>query len=205
MIGDGNLSNSVKSKTDSSPDYRISIDISDKKYLIYIYDLIKTMIKTKTVPKKATKRGNRIPRLFLYVRNKSLFYFLNKEMEIPKGKKSSVVFVPPKIKKASNEIKRYFLAGYFDTDGGFRGRTLGFTTASKKLNHGIGDLLVDLGVAFSKDMWVNKRYKREFYGLRIKRKEIDKFLKLLPLQNKEKLERINRRFKCEDAGVVKRV
>ena len=105
IIGDGNLSSSVKSKTDLSKDYRMYIDISDREYLIYLSRLIKSIIKTKTNPKQPSKRGNRIPRLYLQIRNKDLFYFFYKEMEIPRGKKSSIVFVPSKINNSSKEKK----------------------------------------------------------------------------------------------------
>ncbi|MEA2037550.1 MAG: hypothetical protein U9O94_08630 [Nanoarchaeota archaeon] len=126
IIGDGNLANYSKSKTDPSPDYRISIDISDREHLKYIEKLIKSIISTTTTPKEPKQRGNRVPRLFLLVRNKALFNFLNTEMEVPKGKKSSIVKVPSKIGSSSNEIKKHFLAGYFDADGGFRGKTFRF-------------------------------------------------------------------------------
>ena len=195
IIGDGNLSN--KSKTDLSKDYRITIDISDKEYLIYLSNLIHSIIKTKTIPKKSPQRENRIPRLYLTIRNKGLFYFLNKDMEIPKGKKSSIVSVPSKIYNSTKEIKRFFLAGYFDTDGGFRSNSIGFTTASKRLNNEISNLLLEFKIKHSIEMWINKKYKKEFYGIRIKKNEIDTFLKTFPLQNKEKLIRICKRFNAE--------
>ncbi len=205
IIGDGNLSSSVKSKkNDLSKDYAISIDLSDKEYLIYIFKLIKSIIKTKTVPKKSPQRGNRVPRLNIRVRNKELFKFFNEIMEIPKGAKSSIVFIPSNIKKSSEEIKKYFLAGYFDTDGGFRGKTLGFTTASEKLYGDVSKLLDEFYILHSTEKWINKKYNKEFYGIKIKKSEIGKFLNLLPLQNKEKIKRINQRFKCGDAGVAKR-
>ena len=194
IIGDGNLSSSVKSKTDLSKDYRMYIDISDREYLIYLSRLIKSIIKTKTNPKQPSKRGNRIPRLYLQIRNKDLFYFFYKEMEIPRGKKSSIVFVPSKINNSSKEIKRSFLAGYFDTDGGFRGHTLGFTTASKKLQQGLSKLLSEFKITHSIEEWINKKYDKEFYGIRISKKKMDKFLKTFPLQNKEKLIRIYKKF-----------
>ena len=197
IIGDGNLSNSVKSKTDLSHDYRISIDLSDRRYLIYLARLIKSIIKTKTIPKKPIQRGNRIPRLYFRVRNKELFNFFNKDMGIPKGKKSSIVFVPSKIKNSQKELKKQFLAGYFDTDGGFRGNSLGFTTASMNLWGGVSELLNEFSIKHTKEKWINKTYNRHFYGIKMGKGEIDKFLKELPLQNKEKLVRICQRFDAE--------
>ena len=205
IIGDGHLSNSVKSKkNDLSKDYRINLDISDKEYLICIFKLINSIIKTKTTPRKPLQRGNRIPRLNLQIRNKELFNFLNKVMEIPKGAKSSIVFVPSKIKNSVEIIKKWFLAGYFDTDGGFRGNTLGFTTASKRLHEDTSKLLDEFRILYLTEKWVNKNYDKIFYGIKIRKVEIDKFLSLLPLQNKEKLIRIYNRFNCGSAGVAKR-
>ncbi len=205
IIGDGNLSNYVKSKkNDISKDYAITIDISDRKYLIFLFKLIKSIIKTKTTPKEPIQRGNRVPRLYLRIRNKELFTFLNRMMEIPKGAKSSKVFVPSKIKKSSQEIKKYFLAGYFDTDGGFRGNSLGFTTASKNLCEGISRLLKEFQIQNSTEKWLNKRYNNEFYGVKINKSQIDRFLSIFPLQNKEKLGRIYFKHICGGAGAVKR-
>ncbi len=72
IIGDGNLAGWSKSKKDPSPDYRIAIDISDTTHLLRLEKLIKSIITTKTSPKKSTNRGNRIPRLYLFVRTYSL-------------------------------------------------------------------------------------------------------------------------------------
>jgi intein/homing endonuclease len=194
IVGDGNLANWSKSKKDFSQDYRITIDISDLKYLKYLEKLIKSVVKTKATPNSPRQRGNRIPRPFLFIRNKSLFYFFHENMGIPKGKKSNYVSVPHRITKASNSIKKNFLAGYFDTDGGFRGNTLGFTTAGRNLHEGVSQLLLEFKVTHSKECWINKRYKKKFYGIRLKKREIDRFLNILPLQNKEKLIRIRNRF-----------
>lgn len=205
VIGDGNLSNYAKSKkSDLSKDYRITIDISDKNYLAFILKLIKSIINTNTTPKVPNQRGNRIPRLKLQVRNKNLFKFLSETMEIPKGAKSPIVFVPSIIEKSSQEIKKYFLAGYFDTDGGFRGDTLGFTTASKRLCEGVSKLLSEFSITHSKEVWLNKTYKKKFYGIKINKIQIDRFLSIFPLQNKEKLGRIYLKLKCGGAGAVKR-
>ncbi len=198
IIGDGNLSNYVKSKkSDLSKDYAITIDISDREYLALLLELINSVITTKTTPKEPCKRGNRIPRLYLRIRNKTLFIFLNEIMEIPKGAKSSIVFVPSVIEKSSQEIKKYFLAGYFDTDGGFRGNTLGFTSASKGLCEGISKLLNEFQIQHSNEKWRNKKYNKEFYGIKITKSQIDRFLSIFPLQNKEKLGRIYLKLHAE--------
>jgi intein/homing endonuclease len=199
IIGDGNLSGSLKSKNKPFVDYRITIDISDKDYLLYLEKLIKTLIQTKTCAKEPKRRVNRIPRLYLQIRNKELFTFLNNEMEIPKGKKSDKVYVPPLIKYSTMDLKKWFLTGYFDTDGGFRGNSLGFTTGSLNLNEGVSQILNEFDIRNRKEEWLNKKYNKTFYGIRIYKTEIDKFLNTFHLQNKEKLERIRKRFHVEAA------
>ncbi len=198
IVGDGHLSNSVKSKrNDASRDYRITLDIVDREHLFLVFRIIKGLIQTKSEPKEVNQGGNRIRRYCFQFRNKDLFLFFHEELGIPKGAKSSVVSVPLKIKFSGEEIRRNFLAGYFDADGGFRGNTLGFTTASKNLNEDIAEMLGDFSFSFTKESWVNKKYGKTFFGIRLRRSEIDRFLNNFPLRNKEKLERINKRFKIQ--------
>jgi intein/homing endonuclease len=193
IIGDGHISNSSKSKTDMSKDYKIVIDISDKEYLHLICEMIKSVISTKSELKSPKKRGNRKERLYFQFRNKSFFYFLV-SLGIPAGAKSAIVEIPASIKNSSEEIKKHFLAGLFDTDGGFRGETLGFTTASKNLSKDTGEMLNEFLIKHSSERWKNKKYNRYYYGIKIHRTEIDKFLKTFPFRNKEKLIRIFNRF-----------
>ena len=62
------------------------------------------------------------------------------------------------------------------------------------MNEGVSKLLDEFKFLYSKESWINKKYDKEFFGIRLRKKEIDKFLKVLPLQNKEKLIRICNRF-----------
>ena len=194
IIGDGHLANSTKSKTDLSPDYQIMIDISDIDFLSEVHLIIKSIINTKSVPKESKVRGNRISRHYLCIRNKHLFYFLNRDMEIPKGKKSDTIIVPKLIIGGSGDAKKHFLAGYFDADGGFRGQSLGFTTASKDMNKGVSSLLTYFGIEHGLDSWINQKYGKRFFGIRIKVSMIDRFLKEFPLRNVQKLHRIHDKF-----------
>ncbi len=197
IIGDGHIANSTKSKSDKSQDYRIKIDISDKEHLHFISNLIKSIIKTKSVPKKSKIYGNRKARLYFQIRNKDLFMFLTKQMKIPNGAKSRRVYVPIAIKNANKIIQTFFLAGYFDADGGLRNGSLGFTTASCKMQEDISVLLDKFQITHAKEKWLNKNYDRYYFGIRIYKREIDKFLKTFPLQNQEKLKRIYKRFYAE--------
>jgi intein/homing endonuclease len=204
IIGDGNLSNYTKSKTDLSRDYRIYIDLSDFEYVYYLEKLIKSLIITKSKPVQAKQRGIRKPRLILQIRNKELFQFLNEVMEIPKGNKCAIIRVPNIILNSSSSIKKSFVAGYFDADGGFRSGTIGFTSASNKLLEGISLLLNEFNIDHSMEKWINKKYGKEYYGIRIKKNQIVNFLNRFRLRNKNKLDIITNRFFCGGAGVAKR-
>jgi intein/homing endonuclease len=201
IIGDGHISSSTKSKSDKSKDYRIIIDLSDKEYLEEIYRMIYPLIKSQSIPKASKSRTGRKERLYFQFRNKSFFYFLTENLGIPAGAKSQKVQIPDKIKNSQKIIKKHFLAGLFDTDGGFRGRSLGFTTASKKLNEDVSGLLSDFSIKHSVENWKNKKYNKYYYGIRMYSCEIDNFLKVFPLKNREKLIRIYNKL---NAGMPER-
>lgn len=158
VVGDGHISNSFKSQNDKSRDYRIVIDVTDEHYSMLILRLIKSIILTKSTPRSPRLRGNRKKSFYLQIRNKSLFYFLTASMGIPAGAKSSVVSVPANIKYSDLSIKRYFLAGLFDTDGGLRRNSIGFTTASRELILDVSDLLKEFSIKHTLEQWNNKKY-----------------------------------------------
>jgi intein/homing endonuclease len=113
IVGDGHISNSFKSKTDKSKDYRIVIELGELEFLQYVVKEIKEIVSTKSVVKKVKKSNSHI----FQVRNKSFYHFLTQKLSIPSGKKSSIVSIPEKIKYANDTLKKSFIAGLFDTDG----------------------------------------------------------------------------------------
>ena len=117
-------------------------------------------------------------------------------MDIPLGKKSHKIMIPQIL--TTNQTK-YFLGGLFDTDGGIRGNTIGYCSASKNIILEINEYLKSIKIENSVDSWINKKYQKEYYGIRIKKSSINNFLKTIPLKNLKKLERIR-----GGAGAVKR-
>ena len=133
IVGDGHVSNACKSKLDHSKDYRIGIEVVDYEFLKTIEKLVKLIIQTKSEVKwRLDKRGNRKKLYYFHFRNKSFHYFLTNDLGIPAGNKCSSVGVPLKIFN-SLELQKSFLAGLFDTGGGIRGNSVGFTSASSLL------------------------------------------------------------------------
>ncbi len=193
IVGDGHISNALKSKDLRCKDYRISIEVIDKDFLEKNEILTKRYVKTKSKIRTITdKRKNRKQRYQFQFRDKSFYYFLTEDLGINPGNKCNSVKIPQKIFE-SIEYQKSFLAGLFDTDGGIRGCTIGFTSASNKLILDISKILRELNYKHTTESWVNKKYSKEYYGIRISKKDIDKFLKELNFRNKVKLKRV---FNC---------
>ena len=175
IIGDGHLYNSAKSKRDASPDYRIAIDISSKECMAEAYNIIYKLTKTTSTPKRVAQKGRK-PRLRLDVRNKALFKILTEELGIAKGKKCDCASIPAQIIHAQHQIKKAFIAGYFDADGGKRGHTIGFTSASKQLIKEVSAMLDEFGIEHARDSWRNAKYQKDYFGIRMTKKGKDIFL-----------------------------
>lgn len=193
IAGDGHISSSNKSKTDSSKDYRIAFDTADIEHLESIHSMIKEIISTNSRLGYISSKGNKRKRAYLHLRNKSLYHFFTEVLGIPKGKKSKIIYIPENIKK-NKLLLKWFIAGFFDADWGFRGNSLGFTSASLMMIKDIGVFLKKEGYGFVSESWHNKRYGSDFYGIKLHKDEIDRFLNEFPLQNQKKLTRIITRY-----------
>ena len=132
-------------------------------------DLMKTIIKSKSDIKKRKLRKGKSQHYYFQFRNKSFYYFLTHILEIPNGNKCSSVSVPRPI-LSSKQLQWSFLAGLFDTDGGIRGNTIGYTSASRNLIEETSQILNNLKIAHNVESWINKKYSKRYYGIRIKRK-----------------------------------
>ncbi len=203
VVGDGHISDAKKSKVDQSQDYRISIEILEKYLIQHIYKIICSIINTKSLPVLKINKATQSITYVLQIRNKSLYHFLTNDLEIPNGAKSFVVFIPPVIMRGSKLIKRYFMAGLFDTDGGIRGKGIGFTTASMRLQADVLIILNEFEITHFKEQWINKKYNRTYYGIQIRGTGIGKFLNTFPVVNTHRLAKFNHLF-CGDAGAAKR-
>ena len=69
FIGDGNISNATKSKEDKSPDYRITIELAEKGYLLRVTSLIKSIIKTRSQVVKRKPRERKQQHYYFQFRN----------------------------------------------------------------------------------------------------------------------------------------
>ncbi len=97
--------------------------------------------------------------------NKPAVRLFTKFLQVPRGKKSHIIFVPNSIKNSTEEIRLAFLEGVFDTEGCIRGKGLRVTSASKQFRDDLCELLVSFDEKGSKDEWINKKYNKKYFGL----------------------------------------
>ena len=204
IYGDGYIKNGTKSKKDKSPDYKISIELTDIKYLKeIIFPLFKKFTQTSSKV-RTRKRKNKKESGILEIRNKKFYKLLTEKIKTHKGPKTKKIKIPKTIKNWPSSLQQEFIAGYFDTDGGFRGKTIGFTTKTKDFHIFTLETLMKNNINATKEKWINKKNKKEYFGIKIKKNNIDKFLNVFKLRNSKKLASIQAKFLCAGAGVVKR-
>ncbi len=204
IYGDGYIRDGVKSRNDLSREYKIGFELSDIQYLeLVILPIFKSIIETRSKV-HTRQRKNKEKTGILQIRNKKLYLYLTEEVKTVKGKKPKSLDVPEKIKELPLELQKEFIAGYFDTDGGFRNNSLGLSSKSESMRDYFCKTLEECNVEYSKDSWFNKKYKEIYFGARIKKSSIDTFLNVLKLRNHEKIARIHARYSCAGVGAVKR-
>ena len=190
ILGDGYISNSTKSKSDLSKDYRISLETMDFSFIESFTCRITQFVYTKTTIKVRLAKLNRVQTYYFQLRNKGLYVYLTKILSLPKGPKSTDLRIPLSIWDSELNLQKYFIAGLFDSDGGIRGRNIGFTMKNKLFMEDVQKMLFNLRISSIQDSWFNHKYGRNYYGLRINRENTVTFLNEIPISNLEKFNKI---------------
>ncbi len=195
IIGDGTIAGSKRRYNPLVGDYRISIEGVNKEYLEQgFYPVAYALFSPKSKVRRVTdKRGHRLPRWSFQFSDKKFHYFLANELGLGSGKKAHRVKIPDVIMGSEDDILRHFIAGLFDTDGGLRGKSIGQSTASKQLNNDVVEILRKFGFTVSEEKWINRKYLREYYGWKIRKSEVERFLNVFPLRNDYKIKQIQER------------
>lgn len=118
-----------------------------------------------------------------------------------RSNKSQTAKVPDAIRRANTNIQKYFLAGLFDTDGGSRQGSFGFTTSSLAFNEEIIRVMNDIGIPLRKDTWFNKKVNKRYYGFVVSKCNCPLILEQIPLKNQKRLLLLDNL--CTGAGVAK--
>jgi len=192
ISGDGHLLDVFKEK-ERTGDFEFRIEItSNDKYLFMNY-IDPYFQKIFDIKGNFYKYKNRKAYEY-YLSSKVLFIFLNKVFELPIGKKNGRLHVPKIVLNSDYQIKAYFLAGFFDTDG--------FITVNKRIGFGLGnksqELLEELKNLF-KDLNINTRVISRLGGKTLKgwefsisRDSLLIFIDKIPSNHIRKSERLNR-------------
>jgi len=116
VIGDGHLNFSIGEQKNGKPLIRSDIVIACNKkeddYIKYVSNLHYFLFNIK-LSNEPDKRSETV---LLRSHSKGILQFLNKICEIPKNRKTDIVFVSDIIKNADCELKYAFLRGLADTD-----------------------------------------------------------------------------------------
>lgn len=156
---------------------RVVFNLSDRELIKKIEIAFNNIFEIKSCNYLIKDKPQSIKQLFgLNSENRGAVRFLNNFLEIPAGKKCDIIKVPESILQSSPEIKRAFLKGVFETDGGKRRKGLGLTSASKKFRDQNFELLQEFGIKASKDEWINKLYNKKYYGFQFKIEPKSEFL-----------------------------
>jgi len=123
--------------------YEVSFAQKDVRWLVFIRQLLLKLFRPTNTP-KILRHKNCSPRLF--ISNKGMAEFLSASFDVPKGDKMHWN-TPSVIKSAPWEIRRFYIAGFFDADGVIRndGR-LGFCQANPKALEEVRGMLEEKGI-----------------------------------------------------------
>ncbi|MFH0714104.1 MAG: LAGLIDADG family homing endonuclease [Candidatus Micrarchaeota archaeon] len=210
IIGDGSIGNTKRTLPPLDEiDPRIIIEMGNYDFLEgVIAPLVDKLLQRKRTFKVRERKGRQGKLNSTWVvefRSKYFHKFLTENLQIPAGKKANSVSISQIIEltKENNNARLHLLAGIFDTDGGLRGKSIGHSTASKKLRDEVVSLLKDLGFSIIVSEWLNKKYNKKYYEWKIGRHSlIQSFIEKIPLRNKEKLNAIKNRFNLNAGGEI---
>ena len=190
IVGDGTVYGGNKSSSSTARHYRVSVYSNNREWLGRVCDVYEH-IRDVHPALSFSSRLVSMPaknHYAVHVVDKSWHYHVVGE-GIPVGKKSACVGVPVRVVQRP-ELHLLFLSGYFDSDGGVSGRTIGWTSASRELLADVQWMLSEQGVHSRLTSFTHSYNQKEYFVLRVERAQASKFLKSLCLLNTQ------RRRKC---------
>ena len=130
IIGDGSLPNTML--WNGTPKYTIYLGLTDEDLIRNVASLDEELFEKRPYSSCRIREGKK-PLWELYVNSKPIFRFLNKLMQIPKGKKSHVVRMPGIVRRLKPSDRAPFIAGLFDAEGSHQHDRPELATASHAL------------------------------------------------------------------------
>ena len=175
LIGDGSLP--IKHNGEGKRNYLLYFCNTDYSIVNNFSDMIENEFKIagRISNRKRTNRK----RIYEYNKySKEICEYFNNEMQVPYGEKSNKVIVPEKIKIGNKKIKKAFLRGLIETDGGAkRKKGLIFHCASRKLLEGVSKLISEVYNINQKEVKEYKQNEFKSYQLTFTKHDTENILK----------------------------
>lgn len=182
LLGDGSLPKSVSLRANGN---------YQKRYHIYFYSIFKDFHEEIYIPLfkglfgifpriDVQKDMNRI----IYncrIESKDIYEYLI-QLGFSNGRKARIAKVPNLPKK----YEVYVLAGLLDTDGGKKGHSFGFTTASENLASFCKYIFDSFSIKYNSCPWTYNGW--TYHQIYISRYDVNKLLKNIPLRNQRKID-----------------
>lgn len=130
--------------------------------------------------------------LVLVIQSKVLYIFFNKILKMPIGKKKGKLKIPLIIRKASNEIKKNFIAGFFDADGCvyIKRKYISVSQADNNFLKELAEIFNGLGIKTRKIYKTEKELGITF-SVSIRWCSVERFIDQIPILEKSKVKKIN--------------
>lgn len=178
FAGDGCLSNAKNG--DGNKIYPIRFYNTKKEYVLFFNELFQNLFNKSGSIKGRIRKNRKILWQFEKYSVK-IYKILNRQLEIPNGKKALKVFVPSFIKNGAKDQKVNFFLGLLLTDGGIRANgTIIFHSASKRLIYDLQDLIKSVWNYDKKPKKYIQKGKYISYQLNLNKGESYRILKDLP-------------------------
>ncbi len=186
FVGDGGLS--IKKNGEGYRIYPITFYNSEKKLVLLFHKLFYKLFKIKGNI-RSRKRENKKELWEFEKYSVKMYNIINKDFEIPCGKKASKVRIPSFVLSGAESIKLHFFLGLLVTDGSIQINRIQFHSASD-------DLLIDLKKVIHELWGFNKKVKTYIqknkyysYQLSLKKSESSKILTKMPASHNPVLRR----------------
>lgn len=184
VLGDGHVKGNFRKEG-----YRRYLVIIKKKRTNYSEFVLPSLIESLFGIKPTIYFGWRKSEIIsISLNSKVISEILTKLFDFAMGKKNDLII--SKAQEWPEEIKKHFVAGLFDTDGGTSGKSYAFCNSSEKIALFVMDFLARNGI----ECRFYEQHKGEFRWnlVFIKQKYNEQFRHLLPLKNSSKYECLGR-------------
>ena len=216
IVGDGSCPNTFADKNKTKKEYKITLALKNKKFGDKIAIRINFLFGINIKPVRI-ERDNIWNISF---KSKYIFRLLTNIFEIPRGKKSLIVYMPKIIKNSNKAYINSFIRGVIDTDGCVyihkvkdrKDKYLKYLKITVRMRSKA--LIKDIAEELKKQDYrvkefsymgnsFNKKFKVKFYGFYLHNKEAKRYAKEIGFLNPHKIRVIQKFFQSKSFALKK--